>query len=199
MAGLRERKKAQTRQALSWAAVKLSVQRGFENVLVEDIAAEAGVSPRTFNNYFASKAEAVAARHVDRIAMITSELRERPKDEPLWTAITAAVLDQDGIDAEPPAGWVEGVRVMVETPALQGEIAKAYTVAGRALAEVIAERTGTDPERDLYPKLVAQMVGVAYDVATTHWMNATDRPQRLAELLRDALEQVASGLPDPKS
>lgn len=197
MAGLRERKKAQTRQALSWAAVKLSVQRGFENVLVEDIAAEAGVSPRTFNNYFSSKAEAVAARHVDRIANIASALRERPTDEPIWTAITAAVLDQDGLDAEPPAGWVEGVRVMIETPALQGEVAKAYTVAGRVLAEVIAERTGTDPERDLYPKLVAQMVGVAYDVATTHWMNATDRPQPLGELLREALEQVASGLPDP--
>jgi AcrR family transcriptional regulator len=78
MAGLRERKKEQTRQALSWAAVKLSVERGYENVLVEDIAAEAGVSPRTFNNYFASKGEAIAARHVDRIYEVARRLRERP-------------------------------------------------------------------------------------------------------------------------
>ena len=58
--GLRERKKAETRAALSWAAIRLTVERGFENVKVEDIAAAAGVSPRTFNNYFASKGEAIS-------------------------------------------------------------------------------------------------------------------------------------------
>src|SRR5713226_7002153 len=61
--GLRERKKSETRAALSWAAVRLIVERGGENVLVEDIAAAAGVSPRTFSNYFSGKGEAVAARH----------------------------------------------------------------------------------------------------------------------------------------
>jgi hypothetical protein len=85
---------------------------------------------------------------------------------------------------------------MVNTPALQGEIAKAYVIAGRVLAETIAERTGTDVERDLYPQLVASSVGVAYDVATTHWMSI-DQPGPLKNLLKDALHQVAAGLPDP--
>ena len=65
--GLRERKKQATREALSWAALRLAVDRGLENVRVEDIAAEAGVSPRTFNNYFSSKYEAILSRHVDRV------------------------------------------------------------------------------------------------------------------------------------
>ena len=59
--GLRERKKLATRQALGTAAMQLAVERGLENVLVEDIAAAADVSPRTFNNYFASKYEAISA------------------------------------------------------------------------------------------------------------------------------------------
>jgi AcrR family transcriptional regulator len=68
--GLRERKKAQTRAALSWAALRLTVEHGFNNVKVEDIAEAAGVSPRTFNNYFSSKGEAIVARHLDRCLRI---------------------------------------------------------------------------------------------------------------------------------
>ncbi|HSZ46983.1 MAG TPA: helix-turn-helix domain-containing protein, partial [Streptosporangiaceae bacterium] len=48
---MRERKKIATRQALGVAAMKLAIARGLDNVLVEDIAEAAGVSPRTFNNY----------------------------------------------------------------------------------------------------------------------------------------------------
>ncbi len=80
--GLRERKKQETRIALSWAAIRLTVERGFDNVRVEDIAAEAGVSPRTFNNYFSSKGEAIVARHLDRARLIMQELRRRPASEP---------------------------------------------------------------------------------------------------------------------
>lgn len=64
--GLRERKRIATRQALSDAALRLAMQRGLENVLIEDIADEAGVSLRTFRNYFSSKYEAICAPGADR-------------------------------------------------------------------------------------------------------------------------------------
>ena len=51
MTGLRERKKRETRDASSKAAVQLPLERGLDNVRVEDIAEAAGVSPRTFDNY----------------------------------------------------------------------------------------------------------------------------------------------------
>src|SRR5260221_14493834 len=85
--GLRERKKRATRQALSLAAMRLAAQRGLENVLIDDIAAEVGVSPRTFNNYFSSKYEAICGLAVDRARRIGDELRQRPAGEPLWDAI----------------------------------------------------------------------------------------------------------------
>src|SRR5215813_6924132 len=90
--GLRERKKQETRDALSFAALRLAVERGWENVLVEDIAAAAGVSARTFNNYFSSKAEAICSRHVDRMRGVVDGLRNRPEEETLWEALTGAAL-----------------------------------------------------------------------------------------------------------
>jgi AcrR family transcriptional regulator len=199
--GLRERKKEETRIALSWAAIKLTVERGFDNVKVEDIAAEANVSPRTFNNYFSSKGEAIAARHFERGVQIAEELRSRPDGEPLWEAITNAVLARFALgmqEAEGPAGerWMAGVRMMNQHPALQGEFLKAHMAALDALTAAVAERTGTDVHRDLYPHLVAGAVGSAMLAATRLWLD-NDAATPFADLLRDALGQVAAGLPTP--
>ncbi|MEU6265233.1 TetR family transcriptional regulator [Saccharopolyspora shandongensis] len=199
--GLRERKKQETRLALSWAAIRLAVERGFDNVRVEDIAAEVGVSPRTFNNYFAGKGEAIAARHLERARQISVELRARPESEPLWEAITNAAmarfaLGQGTGEDQPDRQWVDGVRLMVSEPALQGEFVRANATAEAELATAIAERTGTDPARDLYPRLVAGAVGVAIAASIEHWLNA-EEPTPMAPVLRDAFQQFANGLPVP--
>ena len=195
--GLRERKKQQTREALSWAALRLAVDRGLSNVLVEDIAAEAGVSPRTYNNYFSSKAEAITWRHLNRARRTADLLRERPSGEPLWDSITCAVVAQaSGERASPEPEWIAGVRLMLSEPELQGEFLKASVAAERECAAAIAERTGTDPGRDMYPWLAAAAVSAAIRVANEQWLRA-EPPVPLAPLLRDALTQIAAGLPVP--
>ncbi|MGW4475043.1 acyl-CoA-like ligand-binding transcription factor [Nonomuraea sp. NPDC004354] len=199
--GLRERKKEELRIALSWAAIRLTVERGFDNVKVEDIAAEAGVSPRTFNNYFSSKAEAIAARHRERAAQIARELRARPADEPLWEAIVQAVaarfvLGMTEDEAPSDEGWNAGIRLMLQHPAIQGELLRASRAAQEELAATVAERTGTDLDRDLYPHLVAGSVAAVLSAVSDLLLRADSRPP-VAELLRDAFRQLTAGLPTP--
>jgi AcrR family transcriptional regulator len=200
--GLRERKKQETRIALSWAAIRLAVERGLDRVRVEDIAAEVGVSPRTFNNYFSSKAEAIATRHLDRARRIAVELRSRPVAEPLWDALVNAVLAQFTLGQEgsgqnaPDEQWVAGIRLVLTEPSVRGEVLRLGAAAEAELAAAIAERTGTDPSRDLYPQLVAATVGAAIQTAMRQWLHS-DPPGPIAPLLRDALGQLEAGLPVP--
>lgn len=201
--GLRERKKLETRAALSWAAIRLTVERGFDNVLVEDIAAAAGVSPRTFNNYFSSKGEAIAARQLDRGLKMAADLRARPASEPLWDAITQAALAQlePGPEViahpQPDRGkWADGIKLMVSSPALQAEFLRADAAAQTEIAAAVAERTGTDVHRDLYPKLVAAALAAAVNVASQHWVS-TGATADIKTLISEALALFAAGLPTP--
>jgi AcrR family transcriptional regulator len=194
-AGLRERKKLATRQALGIAAMRLAVERGLDNVHVDDIAAEAGVSPRTFSNYFASKYEAICALPMDRAQQIGKALRERPAAEPLWEAITHAVLQQyAAADQAPEKNWITGVRLVVSSPVLQGEYLKSNYVMQHVLAEAIAERTGTDTESDMFPLVIAGAVTAATQVAMERWLFA-DPPAALAPLMRLVLRQLTEALP----
>ncbi|NUP25459.1 MAG: TetR family transcriptional regulator [Nocardia sp.] len=203
--GLRERKKRETRLALSLATIRLSIEKGWDAVTVEDVAAAVGVSDRTFRNYFGSKAEAVASRHLDRMHEIGRLLGARPAEEPLWPAVTAAVLHGFGLgvdvaQANQPGDirWAAGVGEILSQPAVRGAVLEADALAQRELAAAVAARIGADPERDLYPKLVAAVVGSACAVATEHSRTARP-PESIAVVLRAALTQVAAGLPVPEA
>jgi AcrR family transcriptional regulator len=199
--GLRESKKRATRVALSRATIRLTLERGWKNVTVEEIAAAAGVSERTFRNYFSGKAAAVAGLHLDRMVHIADDLRARPADEPLWDAVTEVVVAHfTPPEAASHAGdrqRADSMRLLLAEPALHGELAKANAAAQAALAAAIAERTGTDLVRDIYPHLAAAVIGAGSTAAVEHALRA-DPPSPLEPILREALGQVAAGLPPPR-
>ena len=193
-AGLRERKKIATRKALGVAAMRLAVERGLDNVLVEDIAEAAGVSTRTFNNYFTSKHEAICALGFDRAMRIGAALRERPADEDLWTAIVGAVMSEYGSsDRAPDEDWIAGIRLVTSSPALRGEYLKVQAMTQYALADAIAVRTCPSTARSMFPRILAAAVTAAVQGALDRWRNA-DPPIALAPLVRRSLQQLADGM-----
>jgi len=197
MTGLRERKKLATRRALSSAALRLAAERGLENVTIEDITADANVALRTFRNYFASKYEAVAAIGVDRARRIGASLLERPAGEPLWEALTHAVLQHyEGTDQPFSQDMMISIGQVLQAPAMRGEFLKVNLEMQNALAAAIAERTGTDLRADMYPQILAGAVTAATQVATRRWY-AADPPVALRPLLELALRQLATACSSP--
>jgi AcrR family transcriptional regulator len=191
--GLRERKKLATRQALAFAAMRLAVERGLENVRVQDITDAMNVSRRTFTNYFASKEEAIASLNTARFTQAVQALRDRPAGEPLADSLTEVFAARyeaaAGVDRE----RMEPIRMMMTSPALQGEALKTLVRAERPLAKAIAERTGADPQHDLQPRVLAAAVMAAVRTATEHWMTGD---ASLPDLIRQAVRQVASAAAD---
>jgi AcrR family transcriptional regulator len=201
--GLRERKKLDTRRALSDAALRLMFERGIDNVTREAIAGLAGVSLRTFSNYFAGKYEALAYRQTERMRRSIAALRQRPADEPLWTSITEAVmapLEEDFSDINgdenriPSREELVEVRKLLLSPEIRNAVSKGLF---DEWVEAIAQRTGTDPARDMYPRLVAAVVHAVGDAATEAYATA-DPPVAITTLLRSAFADVAAGLPEPR-
>ena len=93
MSGLRESKKAATRTALSRAAAQLAIMEGAEGVTVATIAAAAGVSPRTFHNYFASREEALIEFLNTTMQQLVSQLNELPEELSAREAVETLVIN----------------------------------------------------------------------------------------------------------
>jgi hypothetical protein len=83
---------------------------------------------------------------------------------------------------------------VISSPALTGEYLKTLVAAERPLAQAIAERTGTDVQRDLLPRVMAAAVSSAVRAAITHW-TATRSAEPLPALIRQAIAQVTGGMP----
>ena len=178
--GLRERKKLATRAALAQAAWQLTIERGYAQTRIEDIAGAAGVSARTFGNYFAGKDEALLSVGADRGARMVAALRAWPADADLWEALASAMSQQFAGDGEVPRSHAGRIAYPPE------------------LAAASADRTGTDASTDLYPRLVAGVVVSATQTAFDHWRaSASGGGAGFPETLREVLRQVAAGLPVP--
>lgn len=192
--GLRERKKQATRAALSQVAWALLLEKGLDAVTPEAVAGAAGVSPRTFRNYFTSREEAIVEGVLHRAESLTDRLRDRPAGEPVWDTFMEVLPDLLPLIV----GDRENVRLLQRVAcdhrAMMAQRLAAFDGIQRQLAEVIAERTGTDVERDLAPRLLTGVAVAAVQAAVEVWA-ARDDDVSLPDLARESLAQVRAGIP----
>jgi len=109
--------------------------------------------------------------------------------EPIMEAIANAVLEPYAAAEQPPdRDWIDGIRLVCRSPALQGEYLRTQYATQQALAQAIAVRTGADPA-DMLPAILAGAVAAATQVAIDRWLHA-DPPAALAPLVRRALNLI---------
>ncbi|MGW7517492.1 TetR/AcrR family transcriptional regulator [Streptomyces sp. NPDC054796] len=174
--GLRERKKRATREALREAALRLAVEHGPDQVRVEDIAEAAGVSPRTYNNYFASREQAiVSAVTADREARIAAAVAARAAEVRLADAVTDAVVEQY---TDSGGREREALLLIITRTALRDAFLDATADIEPPLTAVIAERL---PERAgdagaHTARVLAASVAAAVRIALEDWLRPAGNP-----------------------
>ncbi|MFJ8903747.1 MULTISPECIES: TetR/AcrR family transcriptional regulator [unclassified Streptomyces] len=190
--GLREAKKQATREALREAALRLAVERGPDQVRVEDIASAAGVSPRTYNNYFASREQAiVAAVTADREARVAAAVTARRAGVRLADAVTEAVVEQYTDTGEHDR---RALVLITTRPALRDAFLDSTAGIEPPLTTAIAERLGDTGA--LTARVLAASVASAVRVALESWLRPAGNAAASDSPAAGGLVVPSGSLPD---
>ncbi|UUA08049.1 MULTISPECIES: TetR/AcrR family transcriptional regulator [Streptomyces] len=146
-ASLTERRKAETRMEIARAAAGLFVRHGLRATRAEDIAQAAGIAPRTFYRYFATKEEAVAPLYAAGAQRWVAAVRAAPADASVLQALEQGVRHTltPGVGVSASSWeWVRSLLRLAEAnPSLRRVWAEVCQTSERMLGEVLAER-GSD-------------------------------------------------------
>jgi AcrR family transcriptional regulator len=186
---LRERKRQQTRERLIEAAMALFLDRGFEATTLDDIAAAADISRRSFFHYFASKEDVVFAWHAETMVALVAAVAARPAKESMLTAaenaITAIAREFDSDEA------IAIARLKHDNPALQARDQLKYEQLERALAEALARRAGRKSDM-LHARLVAMIATGAMRIGGEVWAaeGAREKSEALAKRIFGGIRAI---------
>ncbi len=166
--GLRERKKRETRRAINLAALELVEEKGFAAVTTEEIATRAGVSARTFFNYFPSKEAAVIGTTAEELESYAEQLEEVTDGEaPLESLrrILAGMLAPASVDRELRA---KRRRILLGEPSLAPALVGNNIRIENALTAALERRLGLAPGESLQPRVTVAVAIAAVRACIEH-------------------------------
>jgi AcrR family transcriptional regulator len=164
---VRELKKRETWRLVHSSALRLMTERGFEAVSVDEIAAAAGVSRRTFFNYFNGKESVVFDPDPDDPALWAALTAARPAGEPLWLSLRELLL---GYTAATADRMILQRRVRLASPSL----AECSREVGDRFWEYVRAWAATRGERDdLRLDLTVNAARTVLATACPYWETGT--------------------------
>jgi AcrR family transcriptional regulator len=189
---LRDHARDAVRGVVMRQAWLLFSRQGFEATTIDQIAAAAGMSRRTFFRYFTGKDELVLARLVESGESVVDALRERPTDEPVWTSLRRA-FDGGVVQQETHADIARPLLVMLRTePGVRGSVVEWRRRWQELLEPVVAERLPRRRAGSAPDVRAAAIVASALSCLETAQDAWADHPHsRLSSLLDHAMTAVA--------
>jgi AcrR family transcriptional regulator len=181
---LAERKRQLVRDELTEAALQLLAFQGFEETTIDQMAAAAGVSRRTFFRYFQSKEDVIIEFLSDHGRQLSDGLATRPATEPPAVALQHTLRAFTDTFLEHPEKSQRLTKVTVSTPSLFARYLERQVAWRAALTTGLARRMAVDPSADPRPAVLVAVAFAAFDTALMRWVEqgtATDLNALLSE------------------
>jgi AcrR family transcriptional regulator len=169
----RAARRALTELALRAAALHLTEERGFDRFTVDEVAQRAGVSPRTFFNYFPTKEAAVLSDPQDVLDAMAAAF-EDAADLPLDQALRAAVSAFLQICTRCPRDMRRELALVEATPVLRTALLSRHCSYERSLARLVAARLDLNADTDPLPLSIAAAVLAVARITLMQWSWGTD-------------------------
>jgi AcrR family transcriptional regulator len=160
---LRDRRKRRTAEAIVAAALELFAERGFERTTIDQIAAAADISRRTFFRYFADKEELFFAEDERLLEVVEATLDAAPPGEPVLELARRATRALAARSTADRRRRLDRERLIAATPALQARRLAKNLRWEQAIAARLVERGAGEQEALLVPKLAMACFQTAYE------------------------------------
>lgn len=185
----RDLRARESRRALQAAAVELVGRRGFAAVTVDDVAAAAGVSRRTFFNHFPTKAAALFDPDPEAAERFARLLSEADGTGHLWSALREAWLRW--LAEEPVRAVLAVRRRLIEDPELADYQRSAYRFVEVELERWVRRQLPGDPfPAALAVSAAAAVVGTAF----LAW-SPEQEPAAFLDLVARGFDQLSVAFP----
>jgi AcrR family transcriptional regulator len=191
---LRERKKRQTRQAITSTAMRLFFQHGFDAVTISQIASAANVAEKTIYNYFPVKADLVFDERDEIIQDMLRALRQRPPGEPALAAMRGyfASIPERVARRRPPEPTPAFRQLVRGSATLRSHQREVFARFEQLLAAELAQETGVAAGA-VEPFIAAAAI---VSVFRANLEGRTHDTEAGGQRARDALDLLACGLGD---
>ncbi|MEV6561291.1 TetR/AcrR family transcriptional regulator [Nocardia sp. NPDC051756] len=190
--GLRDRKKLQTRENISHQATRLFLEHGFDKVTIADVAAAAEVAKMTVTNYFPRKEDLALDLHDVFVNQLARIVREREPGESALAALRAAYLTA-AAEQDPVVGFSgpEFAKLISDSPALVARLREFHDEREQALADALADETGS-AATDITPRVAAAQLGGVHRVLFDETMRRTLDGQSNDEIATAIIEYIGT-------
>src|SRR5690242_12893155 len=189
--GLRERKKLRTRASIQKEAMRLFLEKGYDETTIEDIAEAVEISPSTFFNYFPSKEAVVFQDDLDPLIIAAFDAQPstvnpiRRLRNAMRTVFEHMTPDQETLVRE-------RAQLFLSTPELRGAMFSQFADLVNQIAELLAARSG----KKTSDFAVRNMAGAVLGVLLASMLMITEDPKaNMVKVADSALAHLEAGLP----